>query len=316
MHVLLLFLDGVGLGNSDASLNPFFAARLPALRSLFEGALPSLKASGMSTRVASLVALDANLGVEGLPQSGTGQTTLFTGVNASKMIGKHFGPHPYSSLKPLIQEKNIFKQLLGAGKSPNFANAFPQRFFDYMNHRRTRLSVTTLSCSMSGIPLLKAQDLREGRGVSADITGEGWKNLGYPDMPVIEPAEAGARLVELTTENDFVLFEYWKTDHAGHSQNFAEAVDTLERLDAMLAGIIETLDVRSTLLIMTSDHGNVEDMSTKTHTRNPVPAILYGCHHDVVAGQLRSGSYAPDLTQVTPLLMDCITKHHELYPVT
>ncbi len=310
----MLFLDGVGLGVPDPSINPFFAARLPALRSLFDGEVPSLAKSRISTKAASLVALDANLGVDGLPQSGTGQTTLFTGINASRMIGKHFGPHPYSTLRPVLQEKNIFKQLIGAGRRPSFANAFPQRFFDYMNQRRTRLSVTTLSCTMSGIPLLKAQDLREGRGVSADITNEGWKDLGYPDMPLISPADAGRRFVELVTVNDFVLFEYWKTDYAGHSENFAEAVEALQRFDGMLAGIIETMDIRSTLLCITSDHGNIEDMSTKTHTRNPVPAILYGRNHEEMGARLHSSSGA-DLTHVTPLLMEYITENIKSHPV-
>jgi hypothetical protein len=254
-----------------------------------------------------MLPLDANLGVEGLPQSGTGQTALFTGVNASKMIGKHFGPHPYSMLRPVIQEKNLFRQLVVAGRRPYFANAFPQRFFDYMSQRRTRLTVTTLSCVVSGIPLLKANDLREGRAVSADITSAGWKDLGYPDMPTIDPAEAGRRLVDLSSEHDFVLFEYWKTDHAGHSRNFTVAVEALERLDRMLGGIIEAMDTRSTLLFITSDHGNVEDMSTKTHTRNPVPAMLYGCNHEDVATRLHTKG--ADLTFVTPLLMDCISDH-------
>lgn len=309
MHVLMLFLDGVGLGEPDASTNPFFAAHLPALRSLFDGQLPSLRTRRISTKCATLLPLDANLGVEGLPQSGTGQTALFTGVNAAKMIGKHFGPHPYSTLRPVIQEKNIFKQLLGAGALPYFANAFPQRFFDYMSQRRTRLTVTTLSCMMSGVPLLKAQDLREGNGISADITSAGWKELGYPDIPVIDAAEAGRRLVELASKYDFVLFEYWKTDHAGHSGSFAEAVEVLERFDGMLAAIIETLDTRSTSLLITSDHGNVEDMSVKTHTRNPVPAILFGRGHDLFASQLHPAqSNGADLTRVMPLLMRYITE--------
>jgi bisphosphoglycerate-independent phosphoglycerate mutase (AlkP superfamily) len=159
--------------------------------------------------------------------------------------------------------------------------------------------------------MLKANDLRDGKGVSADITSAGWKNLGYPDMPLIDPEEAGRRLVELASENDFVLFEYWKTDKAGHSENFAEAVEVLERLDRMLSGIVETMDIRSTLLFITSDHGNVEDMSTKTHTRNPVPVILYGCNHEAIAARLRTDG--ADLTFVTPLLMEYLTNHQQTH---
>jgi hypothetical protein len=315
----MLFLDGVGIGRNDPTVNPFFAARLPALRSLFDGELPSLHNRMLSSRNATLVPLDATLGVEGLPQSGTGQTALFTGVNASRLIGKHFGPHPYSTLRPVIQEQNIFKRLLDAQKRVYFANAFPQRFFDYIDHRKSRMTVTTLSCTMSGIPLLQANDLRKGKGISADITNAGWKDLGYPDIALIEPAEAGRRLARLASMHDFVLFEYWKTDHAGHAQNMSEAIEDLERFDAMLAGVIEGLDIRETLLLITSDHGNIEDLTTKTHTRNPVPCVIYGRGHAEMAQRLTAHSRTVhererknqpgrrvNLTRVTPAILELI----------
>jgi 2,3-bisphosphoglycerate-independent phosphoglycerate mutase len=306
----MLFLDGVGIGKKDPDVNPFLEARLPALRSLFSGDFPTLRHRRLTSHQAITFPLDATFGIPGLPQSGTGQTALFTGVNGPKLAGKHFGPHPYSTLKPVIEEKNIFRRLLQAGKRPCFANAFPQRFFDYVEQQRSRLTVTTLSCLYAGLPLLRADDLRAGRGVSADITNIGWRQLGYPDIAPIEPAEAGRRLVRLTADHDFVLFEYWKTDHAGHSQNMNEAVYVLEVFDSMLLGVIEELDTRSTLLIITSDHGNIEDLSTKSHTRNPVPVILFGHRHQEVSRSLRGNGRRPsNLGRVTPTLLRFLLPH-------
>jgi 2,3-bisphosphoglycerate-independent phosphoglycerate mutase len=311
VRVLMLFLDGVGIGKHDESVNPFFVARLPTLRGMLGGQLPSLRRRVLAGPHATLTNLDATLGVDGLPQSGTGQTALFTGVNAAKIVGKHFGPYPYSSLRPIIEGRNIFRRLKEAGKNPCFANAFPQRFFDYMNHRKTRMTVTTLSCTMAGVPLLRADDLRAGRGVSADITNHGWVQLGYPEILPIEPFEAGRRLVELSAEFDFVLFEYWKTDHAGHSQSMREAVESLERLDALLAGVLGTIENQEMIVFMTSDHGNIEDLSTKGHTRHPVPALVYGKSHERIARRLHSGAGAPgSLMDVTPTLLELITNDH------
>jgi bisphosphoglycerate-independent phosphoglycerate mutase (AlkP superfamily) len=138
--------------------------------------------------------------------------------------------------------------------------------------------------------------------VSADLTNAAWSTLGHPEIGRIEAAEAGRRLARLAGEHDFVLFEYWKTDHAGHSQNMREAVEALENFDGFLVGILEGLDANGTLLLMTSDHGNIEDMSTKTHTRNPVPLVLYGAGHAGFARELdRAG--APDLTHITPFIL-------------
>jgi hypothetical protein len=299
----MLFLDGVGLGVEDPSVNPLFAARMPALRSLFGGELPSLARSRMRSGAASVLPLDATLGVPGFPQSGTGQTSLFTGVNGAAVAGKHFGPHPYSTLKPVIAERNIFRRLREGGRSSLFANAFPQRFFDYLRSPRGRMTVTTLSATTSGLPLLLAEDLARGRAVSADITNAGWLDLGYPEIPVIPPAEAGKRLSVFSREHDFVLFEYWKTDYAGHAMDAREAVKVLETFDAMLRGIIDSLDADGTLLLVTSDHGNIEDLSTKSHTLNPVPLILYGAGGEEFAGRFGPGA---DLTAVTPSLLEYI----------
>ena len=308
MHVLMLFLDGVGIGKRDSAKNPFVAAQLPTLRWLLGGPLTSLRRRRFSNRHASLVPLDATLGVDGLPQSGTGQTALFTGVNAAKIVGRHFGPYPYSTLRPVIKGQNIFRQVLEAGLDPYFANAFPQRFFEYFDGHPTRVTVTTMSYVMAGLPLLKANDLQAGRGVSADITNIGWAELGYPHLGLIEPAEAGRRLAHLAAEYDFVLYEYWKTDEAGHSLNMQLAVDVLEVCDAMLAGVIEHLDLRKALMILVSDHGNIEDMSIKVHTRHPVPALVYGRGHEKTAERLRSSAHPSwgTLMSVTPTVLEIL----------
>jgi hypothetical protein len=307
----MLFLDGVGIGRREAAVNPLFAARLPALRGLLDGDLPSLHRRQHDGRLATLLPLDTTLGVPGLPQSGTGQTALFTGVNGAKLISKHFGPHPYSTLRPVIEAHNVFRRVLQADCRPTFANAFPRRFFDYAEHRKTRLSVTTMSCFYAGVPIRGAGDLAAGNGISADITGEGWNALGHPEIGVCTALEAGHRLAALSTRFAFTLFEYWKTDHAGHSQNMEEAVQALERLDGLLKGVLEGLDLNETLLVVTSDHGNIEDLSTKSHTRNPVPLILATVRHSEVARRVEHyGGRTPDLTHLLPVLLELMCPSH------
>ncbi len=301
MRVLMLFLDGVGIGERDPHINALACARLPFLRSVLSGELPFLDQRSLTASHAMAFPLDATLGVPGLPQSGTGQASLFAGINAARLAGKHFGPYPYSTLRPVLEQKNIFRRLRANGHSVCFANAFPKRFFDYMKQHATRLSVTTLTCTMSEVPLLGGDELASGNAISADITNEGWKSLGRPDIEIIDPAEAGRRLASISSKHDFVLFEYWKTDYAGHSKNMNEAVLALERFDAMLGGLLESLDTSHTLLCLTSDHGNIEDMSIKTHTRHPVPLILYGHRHREMASLLQATS-KPSLTHVTPAI--------------
>ncbi|HLF20790.1 MAG TPA: metalloenzyme, partial [Bacteroidota bacterium] len=194
LRIILLFLDGVGIGKKDSNTNPFFVANLPGIRSLLGGEIPHQRQKLLSGKFAQCVPVNATLGVPGLPQSGTGQTAIFTGVNAPKHFGRHFGPYPPSGLRPIIEMKNIFRQLMDQKKTVAFTNAFPQRFFEYTKSGTRRLTVTTLSCIMAGVPLRTADLLRKNEAVSAELTRERWPELGYEDMKPISEEEAGHHL--------------------------------------------------------------------------------------------------------------------------
>jgi hypothetical protein len=297
LHVVLLFLDGVGIGKGDKDNNPFFRARMPALTALCGGKLPHTSLKRISSDQAEMIAINATLGVAGLPQSGTGQVAIFTGVNGAKKFGRHFGPHPPSVLRSVIADKNIFRQLKAIGKSVVFANAFPQRFFDYIESGTRRLTVTTLSCQLAGVPLLTVKDLQRDEGISADFVRSKWKELGHPDIKPITSTEAGRHLANIAARNNFTLFEYWLTDHAGHSQNMAFAIEVLEQFDEFLSGFLKSFDPAHTLLMIVSDHGCIEDLSTKTHTRNPVPCIIAGKYRHKLVHCIKN------LTHVTPAIV-------------
>ncbi len=299
-HVLMIFLDGVGIGKNNPEINPFFNAKLKTLQSLLGGKLPYLRNCHFSNNHVSLTPINATLGVPGLPQSGTGQTALLTGVNASKFIGKHFGPYPYSTLKPIIEEKNIFKHLASAQKKVLYANAFPPKYFEYINSPKTRTTAISYSWLSSGFKLNTHETLARGEALSSDITSEKWNRLGFPKVPELTLQEAGKRLIHLTNKHHFVLFEYYYTDHAGHSQSMETSVQTPEAIDGMLEGVIERLDPRKHLLLLTSDHGNIEDLSTKSHTRNPVPLLLMGKGHTQLASKIKN------LTHVTPAILNLL----------
>jgi bisphosphoglycerate-independent phosphoglycerate mutase (AlkP superfamily) len=149
-------------------------------------------------------------------------------------------------------------------------------------------------------------DLRAGRAVAADFTGEGLhQRLGIRDTPVISPEEAGKRLAELGLEHDFSLFEYWLPDYAGHGQDMPVALGLLAGLDRMLAGLLERWDDDRGLVLITSDHGNLEDLSTRRHTLNPVPALVIGSSEPraAFAAHLRS------LTDIQPAIRALLNRY-------
>jgi len=286
MRILFLFLDGVGLGADDSLTNPFARARMPRLQALLGGrklvdwgerAEESREYKLHIYESATLLALDACLGVNGLPQSATGQAALLTGQNVSAALGYHYGPKPNPAVAEFLRNGNLFNSLLKAGLRTALLSAYPPRYFEAIRSGRRLFSAIPLAATSAGLPLLNLEDLRAGRALAADFTAQGWReHLGLSDVPILSLPQAGERLAKLAQEFEFSLFEYWLTDYAGHAQQMAPAVELLESFDQMLGGLIDHWEAETGLILLTSDHGNLEDLSTRRHTANPVPGLLVG----------------------------------------
>jgi hypothetical protein len=273
--VILLFIDGVGIGKKDSEFNPFFKYDFRTFAELF-GAVPSLNNPIIKIKNGFIFPVDARMGIEGFPQSGTGQTSIFCGINAPEFVGKHFGPYPYSTLIPVIKEKNIFIEFIRRNKTVFFMNAYPKVFFDYINSGKSRLSVTSLSSSLSELKFNSVSDIRQGRAITAEITNERWNSkLGYK-LPILKPSVAAKRLLRAASRNDLVVYEYFLTDHLGHGRYEGNLEKTLNILDEFLLTIFTEADPNKYTILLCSDHGNFEDLSIKTHTLNPALTISYG----------------------------------------
>ncbi|MGW8142947.1 MAG: alkaline phosphatase family protein [Anaerolineales bacterium] len=308
MKVLFLFLDGVGLGENDPEINPFVKVDLPNLENLLAGNKLLMEATtpnsatsnGLVTERATLIALDAGLGVDGLPQSATGQAALITGINVPSEIGYHYGPKPNKEVAVYLRNGNIFCTLSEQGYKSALLNAYPPGYFSAIQSGRRLYSAIPLAVTSAGIPLKTLEDLMEGKALSADFTAQGWRErLDLPDTPVITPSQAGARLAELSEEYHLAFFEYWLSDYAGHSQDMQAARSLLSTFDQMLGGLLENWDDEKGLILITSDHGNIEDLSTRRHTANPVPALVVG---DLkLRGEFVQGMQ--DITGVAPAIL-------------
>ncbi|MEL7351690.1 MAG: alkaline phosphatase family protein [Cyanobacteria bacterium P01_A01_bin.116] len=298
-HFLLVFLDGVGLGavgeNNPLSCPdsmPFLTGYLG--QRLLEGA--SLVRSGVL-----LKPIDATLGVEGLPQSATGQTTLYTGQNAPKFLGRHQSGFANGSLRRLIDQYGLFSQAIALGRTATLANAYSPEYFYAIASRKRRYSVCTLLNMTAGLPFRMQYEYDRGEALFWTITGETSDTQRTRHArPPISPEIAGARLIQLSECYGVTLFESYLTDYAGHGQDRAQAVRVLQRIDRCLESAIAHLPADVTLIV-TSDHGNVEDLSTKRHTFNKVPLLVIGAEADAF-------SQVEDLTGITPKMLSLLSR--------
>lgn len=305
MRVLFIFLDGIGLGDNDPETNPFASAKMPTLNKLLDARSLLRGAAPFHGESATLLAIDPAVGVSGLPQSATGQAILVTGINIPAELGYHYGPKPNREVAAYLKEASLFSRFAKEGKKAALLNAYPPRYFQGIDSGKRLYSSIPLAVINAGLPLFKHDDLFLGRALSADFTGEGWRGmLGFPDTPVMDPPQAGRRLAALAKEYDFSLFEYWASDYAGHKQQMETAVELMQTFDGVLGGLTEAWDDDG-LILVTSDHGNMEDLSTRKHTDADVPALVIG-NKDARDQFTRDMT---DLTDIAPAIWRTVMGH-------
>ena len=304
-HVLIFFMDGVGLGPADPDSNPFMKARLPNLTGLL-GDYWYLRPDGWqngggrrTSPRASFVPSDPNLGLAGRPQSATGQATILTGRNVPQLVGEHYGPKPNRAVAQIVHQGNLFQEVVAAGGHAALLTPYPQGYFDAIESGKRLLSSVPLAATSAGLSLMTADDLRAGRAISPGFTGQAWHDyLGYDDIPVMTLTESGRQIATIARNYHFSFFEHWPSDRSGHRGSLDEAVKHLEIIDEAIGGMLDAWDDAHGLLIITSDHGNIEEKDHRQHSRNPVPTVLVGRDHGRLAEQIK------DLSDIARIVRD------------
>ncbi len=285
-QVLLLFVDGVGLGEDDPEINPIVAARTPHLDRLLGQKLVATPAA-VETNGSTLIPTDATLETEGLPQSATGQTALLTGLNAARFAGRHVTAYPTKALQAMLTEHNLFRRVGNLGGTVALANAYTREYFTAVEAGRLRHAAITFSALAAGVPLRGVDEVRAGRALFHDLTNARLQRWGY-DVPSVSPQQAGVLLARIAGDYHLTLFEFFLTDLAAHGRVPIDPVAVVEMLDGLLGGVIEAAELDRLLVVMTSDHGNLEDRRVATHTRNPVPTLLVGRGRETVGAQIHT----------------------------
>lgn len=291
MKTLLIFIDGLGWGSTDPERNPqqtyggqFF--RLPDYHDEFI----NMPADGLSRPI------DAVLGVPGVPQSASGQTTMLCGISGQGALGQHLSGFPNEILRHILREHSIFKQVVDRGRKACFLNAFRPRFWELSEERKWTLSATTVATLAAGLDFFDLDDVNAGRSVYQEFTNTELLERGF-DVQPMTPAEAGRIIGTQAPLYDFSLYEYFQSDKAGHSADRERIEHHLQMLDEFLTHVLESkpADLR---VVLTSDHGNLEDLRTVRHTTNPVPLMVWG-DDDFLNGVTR-------LDQVTPRILETL----------
>lgn len=279
-RTLFILVDGLGLGPRDPEVNPLYSGACPFLVDLLEH---------------HAVPLDAGMGVPGIPQSATGQTALFTGVNAARAMGRHVEGFPGPALREIIRAHNLYDKLAALGFRSTFANAY---YVDDMAevHARRHQSVTTVAALKAFGRVRDRKDMERGEAVYQDLTRASLRERGY-EGGVVSPAESARDLLGIAAGYDLTMFEYFQTDRVAHKGSREDVKGILALFDAFLAGVIPFARQEGNLLVLTSDHGNIEESGSSLHSGNPVPLVAVGRGAELLKREAKS------ILDVAPLLV-------------
>jgi hypothetical protein len=282
MRVAILFTDGVGVGPADPTHNPLVRGEW-LLSQFADGSGTVLPGGGVRFDV------DTTFGVPGRPQSASNQAAILTGQPVPRILGRHVLGYPSAPVRELLAAFSIVAKVRAAGHSATFANAYPAAYLSALGlggrepagsdvqvparlRRRLKPSASTLAMKAGGVPFRTLADAHRGQGLTHDVDGLTARRRDVP-APARTPSDAAQIFWSLAA--DFTLFEHFLADEAGHAQDAEAATAALATFDAFAREVVARRPA-DTQVFICSDHGNVEDLSTRRHTRNAVAVLSFG----------------------------------------
>jgi len=132
----------------------------------------------------------------------------------------------------------------------------------------------------------------------------------YDLKPEMSAFEVTDKLVAAINSGkyDAIICNYANGDMVGHTGNFDASVKAVEAVDQCLGRIVEAIQANEGHLLVTADHGNVEQMlDPKTgqpltsHTNGPVPLVYVGSSEQVFTSEGSLCDLAPTLLSLLKL---------------
>ncbi|PIT92853.1 MAG: 2,3-bisphosphoglycerate-independent phosphoglycerate mutase [Candidatus Harrisonbacteria bacterium CG10_big_fil_rev_8_21_14_0_10_42_17] len=111
------------------------------------------------------------------------------------------------------------------------------------------------------------------------------KALNYDEHPEMMTREIASRIIESIASKgfDLIVANFANSDMVAHTGNYEAATQAVRVIDEEIRKIYDTALSHDSILIITSDHGNIEKMIDPltgkvqtSHAANPVPFYLIG----------------------------------------
>ncbi len=122
-----------------------------------------------------------------------------------------------------------------------------------------------------------------------------------PEMSAVEVTDDLVKAIA-SGNYDTIICNYANGDMVGHTGNFEASIRAVETIDACLSRVISAIEEAGGHMLITADHGNVEQMldpethqPLTSHTNGPVPLVYVGASDLTFTGEGSLCDIAPTL---------------------
>jgi hypothetical protein len=145
----------------------------------------------------------------------------------------------------------------------------------------------------AGLPVRTWDDVRQGQALTGTMTHElearfNWDALGQPALPSRSLKEAARVLTGLVSRHDFTFYKYQLADLVSHTGQVERARSVFRIIEAFVEAVLDTVDPTATVVIITSDHGHLEQVAfSHGHPKSKVPTWYFGPNAETNAARMR-----------------------------
>jgi hypothetical protein len=214
---------------------------------------------------------------------------LFKHFEAPCLANAIFPVHPtflgtsfVQDLVPAFDRKAIEEVLTFDGQPVRIAGSNKHGFAELFTLTEINQNIFVHAAREAGMTLRTWADLRSGDSLTGTMTNElearfNWEGLRQAPLPVWRPEEAARILVKLAKQSDFTFYKYQLPDLVSHTGRVELARSVFETIEAFLWAVLNLVDPMKTIVIITSDHGHLEQVSfTRGHPKSKVPTWYFG----------------------------------------
>jgi hypothetical protein len=196
-------------------------------------------------------------------------------------------------LIPSYDRRVIESLLLFDGDPVRLKGAEKYGFPELFTLGEINQNIFVFAARQAGMSLRTWDDVRRGDALTGTMTHElegrfNWDALGLPALPLRTPEQAADILVALARRHDFTFYKYQMPDLVSHTGQVEAVRSVLAVIESFLETVLNGIDNAETAVIVTSDHGHLEQVSyAHGHPKSRVPTWYFGPDAEVQANRMR-----------------------------